>query len=414
MGFFAGWWNALAWIFGTTSLSSVLASLILAMYGLFHPDYVYQRWHTFVTFLICTWCCCGVVLFANKLLPTINKIGLFLILAGVAITILVCAIMPTATGSGHASSAFVWRDFLNQTGYTSDGFAFVAGMLNASFAVGTPDCVAHLAEEIPKPRVNVPKAIALQMVVGLSTAFFYLIAIFYSINDFDALIASTSTSPLAELYTQATSSRAGALGLLIVIFLPIVCTCIGAYITAGRMLWTLARDGATPFSPALGRISATHKNPFNATLACGCIITVLGAIYVGSSTAFNAFVGSFVVLIALSYLAAIAPHLLSRRVHVTPGPFWMPDAVAYPAGGIGCAYIVVFVVIYCFPYAVPFDAGSMNYSCLITGGLTIFVGCWWAWIRKGEYVGPQALIEEEDEGEQVPAKHHGRISGDQA
>ncbi|KAJ7880343.1 amino acid/polyamine transporter I [Mycena olivaceomarginata] len=412
VGYFAGWWNFLAYVFGAASMSAIMANEILAMYGLFHPEFVYQRWHTFVVYLITTWMCCAMVLFANRALPLVNQIGLFLIVAGCFVTVLVCAIMPGTTGSGYASNDFVWRDFLNQTGYSSDGFAFLAGMLNASFAVGVPDCVAHLAEEIPKPQVNVPKAIAMQMAVGLSTAFIYLVAIFYSINDFDALLSNTYTIPLAELYRQATSSRAGALGLLVVVFLPSVCTCIGIYITAGRILWTLARDEATPFSHTLGRISPAYKNPFNATVACGIIITVLGAIYVGSTTAFNAFVGSFVVLSTLSYLAAILPHFLSRRRHVVPGPFWMPDSIAYVVGGIGCAYIVVFVVIYCFPYAMPFDAASMNYSCLITGGLTIFVGAWWFWIRNKGYVGPQALIER---GVQMEAEqHHAHISSEKA
>jgi len=70
----------------------------------------------------------------------------------------------------------------------------------------------------------------------------------------------------------------------------------------------------------------------------------------GSSVAFNAFVGSFVVLMAASYLAAILPHLLSKRRNIVPGPFWMSSAIAYPLGGVACAYMMVFIVVFCFPY----------------------------------------------------------------
>lgn len=76
------------------------------------------------------------------------------------------------------------------------------------------------SEEIPSPRTNIPKAIAMQMVVGLITAFIYLVALFYSVNDFDAVLSTGYTNPLAEIYLQATGSRAGSLGLLIVIFFP--------------------------------------------------------------------------------------------------------------------------------------------------------------------------------------------------
>ncbi|CAL3967810.1 unnamed protein product, partial [Diplocarpon coronariae] len=73
----------------------------------------------------------------------------------------------------YARSAFVWADWSNQTGYSSDGFVFCAGMLNGAYAVGTPDCVSHLAEEIPNPRRNVPLAIGAQMATGFVTAFCY-------------------------------------------------------------------------------------------------------------------------------------------------------------------------------------------------------------------------------------------------
>lgn len=72
-----------------------------------------------------------------------------------------------------------------------------------------------------------------------------------------------------------------------------------------------------------------------------------------------------------------------------PGWFQMNDAVGYTVNIISCLYIIVFVVIYCFPYAIPFDAASMNYSCLIAGALSIAAGIWWL-VKGGNYKGPQA------------------------
>jgi choline transport protein len=108
------------------------------MYGLFHEGYAYERWQVFIVYLTITWLSAFIVMYMNRTLPTITKIGLFFILAGVSITILVCAIMPSKTGKGYASNSFVWRDWQNQTGWSSNGFVFAAGMLNGAFAVGTP------------------------------------------------------------------------------------------------------------------------------------------------------------------------------------------------------------------------------------------------------------------------------------
>ncbi|KAI9838406.1 MAG: hypothetical protein M1819_005675 [Sarea resinae] len=392
-GWFAGWWNFFAWIFGCASMSSIVGNQTVQMYATFHPDFVPHKWHVFVSYLIVTWLCCCCVLFANRALPAVNTLGLVFILAGVFITVIVCAVMPSGNGKGYASNDFVWRDWENGTGWGSNGFVFVAGMLNGAFAVGTPDCVSHLAEEIPNPSLNVPKAIAAQMGVGFITAFAYLVAIFYSISDVSAVLSSSSTFPLAEVYHQATGSRGGTLGLILLIFLPTFVTCIGTYLTAGRMLWTLARDDVTPFARFLGAISPQFKNPFNATLVCGCVCTVLGCIYVGSATAFQAFVDSYVVLSSLSYFSALLPHLLSRRANIRHhGAFWMKGAVGYVVNAVSCAYIAVFAVIYCFPYSLPVSAQNMNYSCLITGGLTLFVGAWWAW-KGRSYVGPRAVVD---------------------
>lgn len=119
-------------------MTSILANQVISMYGLFHPDYTYERWHVFIAYLLVTWACCFTVMFANRALPTISNIGLFLILAGCLISVLVCAIMPSRSGKGHASNSFVWKDWQNQTGWKSDGFVFCAGMLNGAYAVGTP------------------------------------------------------------------------------------------------------------------------------------------------------------------------------------------------------------------------------------------------------------------------------------
>ncbi|OKL64246.1 hypothetical protein UA08_00062 [Talaromyces atroroseus] len=388
VSFYAGWWNTLAWIFATVSSGSVVAQQAVQMYALFHPEYTFQRWHVFVTYIAVTWMCCFVVAYANRALPWINHVGLFFIIAGVLISILVCAIMP----SRHASNAFVWRDWENETGYSSNGMVFVMGMLNGAYAMGTPDCASHLAEEIPRPNVNVPKAIAAQIIIGFLSTFLYLLALLYAISDINAVVESSFNFPLAQIYLQATGSQAGALGLLIVIFLPSLCACVAAYITAGRVLWTLGRDGATPFSKIVGKIDTRQKNPLNSTIICGIISTAFGGIYMGSETAFNAFVGSFVILMSLSYIAALGPHLFQRRHTVMRGPFWIKGTAGYVVGGISCAYLIVFIVIFCFPYTMPTSATSMNYSSAITGGITILVTGWWLWKRKTDYVGPQMVV----------------------
>ena len=68
----------------------------------------------------------------------------------------------------------------------------------------------------------------------------------------------------------------------------------------------------------------------------------------------------------------------------------MKGVTGYAVNGVACLYIMAFIVIFCFPFSLPVTAVSMNYACLITGGLSMFVTAFWFWRRK-DYVGPTAI-----------------------
>lgn len=113
----------------------------------------------------------------------------------------------------------------------------------------------------------------------------------------------------------------------------------------------------------------------------------LGAIYVGSATAFNAFVGSFVLLTTAAFFLAILPNVLTKRSRLPPGSFNMGKS-GYVVNAISCLYIVAFFVIYCFPYSLPATAENMNYTSVIVCGLTLVVGIWWMVHGRQNYLGP--------------------------
>ena len=39
----------------------------------------------------------------------------------------------------------------------------------SAYSIGTPDCTTHLAEEVQKPEVNVPRAMFFQLILGFAT-----------------------------------------------------------------------------------------------------------------------------------------------------------------------------------------------------------------------------------------------------
>lgn len=391
IGFFAGYWNSFAYSFGAASLAAVAGEAIVGMYSLHHLEFEPQRWHVFICYIIVVWLCCAILLFTNRLLPKITNVLAFLVIGGWFVSVLCVAILPSQGGRSHASTHFVWKDWQNLTGYSSNVLVFVLGMLNGSFSIGTPDCSTHLAEEIPRPERNIPKAMFTQMTSSFLTTLIFLIVLFYSVSDFDVVVDSTAEFLLTEIYLQATGSLAGATGLTIVALLPVLGSVMGSMLTASRVFWTIARDDGTPFPRTFGHVSKRYKNPFAAIIFIACFCTVMGCIYLGSETAFAALTGSFVVLTTLSYLAALLPFLLRGRKSLTPGPFFIHGVAGYIVNATSCLFMMVWIVFYCFPYELPVEAANMNYSSLIAGGLTVIIGIWWLMVQK-RYEGPGALV----------------------
>lgn len=232
------------------------------------------------------------------------------------------------------------------------------------------------------------------MLTAFTTAFCYLIALFYSIEDIDAVLNSSFTVfPTAEIYRQATGSNAGAVGLISVLFLATFPTLIGTLTTGGRMWWSLARDNATPFAGFFAKVHPKLNSPTRATVAVSSMVTCLGLIYLGSSTAFQALISSYIVLSTLSYFGAILPHVLTGRKHIVPGPFYMGRLPGMVVNVVSLVYIVVTVVFFCFPFVLPVTVSNMNYTSVITVGLMALVALWWSYRGRHEYTGPTYNIE---------------------
>jgi len=150
-------------MFDLAALVQITANISVSMYAVYHPDYVNEPWHTYIAFLLVLWLCACFVILVNRGVPYTQNIGMFFVIVGGVVSIIVVAAMPKQ----HASNYFVWGSFEenNLTGWQG-GVAFLLGVLNGAFTIGTPDAITHMAEELPHPKKDLPKAIGLQIGLG--------------------------------------------------------------------------------------------------------------------------------------------------------------------------------------------------------------------------------------------------------
>src|SRR5689334_4736552 len=99
-----------------------------------------------------------------------------------------------------------------------------------------------------QPSRNAPLAIAITLTIAFCTGITYLVALMFSIQDFDALTSTNTGLPLAELFRQVTGLAGGAFGLLFILFIALGPCVVSSQLSTGRIFWAFSRDGAIPFS----------------------------------------------------------------------------------------------------------------------------------------------------------------------
>ena len=86
---------------------------------------------------------CGLNILLSRFIPRVQTLFFVLhILAFFAVMIPICINAPKATAKQ------VFTEFDNRGGWSSTGFAVLAGQLSAIYMMGGTDSAAHLSEEV--------------------------------------------------------------------------------------------------------------------------------------------------------------------------------------------------------------------------------------------------------------------------
>ena len=298
--YLTGWFAWAGSMFTSASVALAVGSACVGCWQLAHPDlYVYpfpapshahrssviQPWHVFVGYQVINafafiFNCYG------KLLPSIASLALYTSL----ISFFVILIVVPAKAPSHQDAKFVFANFVNNTGWSSNGIAFIVGLINTNWAFACLDCATHMAEEVHRPEKMIPIAIMGTVAIGFVTAWFYSVSMFFSMNDLDALFNTATLVPILELFHQALGSKGGA----IVLESFIIATGIGCQIAChtwqSRLCWSFARDRGVPFAGFLAKVHPTLDVPIQAHFVSCVIVAILGCLYLGSYTAFNRYV----------------------------------------------------------------------------------------------------------------------------
>jgi urea carboxylase system permease len=241
-----------------------------------------------------------------RLLATINNVGVFSELVGVAILIL---LLWKHSVRSLQAGVFDTHGKEGALGYTGPFLA--AAALTASYVMYGFDTAGSLAEETHDPRRRAPRAILQALsaagVAGLLVLLFSLM----SAPDLNAWALASADGGLAYIVKEVVGSRPGRLLLADVAFAIFVCT-LSVHTGTVRVVFAMARDGRLPFSAAFARVSQSTRTPVLPAILVGLGAILMLVINVQLPKVVELLTAVAILWANLAYLLVIAATLCRR------------------------------------------------------------------------------------------------------
>lgn len=254
------------------------------------------------------------------------------------------------------------------------------------------DAAAHLAEELPEPARFVPIAMIGSVAVNGFIGFIYCIMLLFCLGDLNELLATTTGFPFMQLFLNSTRSQAGASILSLIVSLVAVAATAAGLTSTSRTAWAFARDGALPYSAYFAHVDSTHQVPVRMCVVLTMLQALLGFIYVGNTTAFNAILSMAILGMYTSYVLPIAYMLVYGRtpnLHraVRFGPFRLGKYGA-TLNIVALLWSTLAMLFSMFPSVQPVSAQNMNYSSVVMGGWVVIGAGYYVVCQRKSYKGP--------------------------
>ncbi|KID94089.1 choline transport protein, partial [Metarhizium majus ARSEF 297] len=368
----------ISWLGAVATGASACLSASVGIFGVvsfLNPDFVYRRWMGFVAFQIlnlATMFCS----FFEQALPKISKALLFVSVASAAVVF----VTLFATSRQHASPETFFITVSNTSGW-QDGIAFLTGLSGINWSLCCLDLVTHLAEEIPSPSTNIPRALMWSIVVGFISGILVITSVFVNIP----VVNADDDNSALILFYKISGSKAVAVGIWIPILVAVVGALWSIQVWQSRLSWTISRERGFPLHRYLGRIAPEpFSTPVWSLVWSAAFSAAFGCLYLASELAFNSLISTGLLLQYISYSTPVVLLLVQGRSTFRHGPFWYPR-LGLMANLIMLGWTVVAIVFYCFPYQIPAEAEKMNYVSAVLIVVAFFICTIWFSFGRRNY-----------------------------
>ncbi|KAH7017122.1 amino acid/polyamine transporter I [Ilyonectria destructans] len=404
MSFWVGWTNIAGWLVVVTVQAFFAAQFVCAAAVMASNEtYTITAWSTYLIFLaIIVFSTVGNI-WGNRILGRWNDMALLWSILGVVIIGIVLLAMSEKT-----DAKYVFTDFNNETGW-SDGMAWILGLLQSALSLIGFDVVLHMAEEMPNPARDAPRAMIYAIAVGGVTGTAFILIILFCLVDPTTIVSSPTGMPIVELIHQATGSRAAATILTLMLGICFINGTNASMTSASRLLYAMSRDKGIVFHQYFSHIHPSLNVPVRTILVCFFFNVAFGLLYLGPTVAFSAYVASCTILLNVSYAFPIITLLIRGRKileqHQTNETPFKLGKWGYAINWTAALFVVVTSIFFCFPASLPVSGNTMNYVSAVIGIFFVVIGIYW-FVYGHRFEGPKFDVILGEQADNATARSH--------
>ncbi|KAG9782538.1 Choline transport protein [Exophiala dermatitidis] len=384
LSFITGW----TWLIGnwtiTLSVNFGFASLLAGTIAMYHPDWVAQDWQLLLIFYAICIITLFICTFGNRYLPMVDTIC-----AGwtaLSIVVILIALSVKADAGRHSTSYALGHYDTSFSGW--GGFTFFIGLLPPAYTFSALGMVSAMAEECASPALKLPRAMSLCVPVGGLAGLFFILPLCYTLPPLEDILAAPYGQALPYIFYRVMGTPGGGLGLMFLVLVITLFCSISITTAASRCTWAFARDDAIPLARLWSKVNHKHGVPVYALLLVTLVQLLLGVIYLGSTSAFTAFVSVGVIGLAVSYAIPIGISVWHRRREVSTARWNCGPVLGPIVNVVALCWIAFEVVLFSMPTALPVTKVTMNYASVVLVGFLVISAIWYAVYARKAYKGP--------------------------
>jgi urea carboxylase system permease len=321
-----------------------------------------------------------------RIMARINSIGVTLELIGV-VALVALLFAHAKRGPGAV---------LHHTGAPHGSYfgLFIVSALMAAYVMVGFDSAGEVSEETREPRKTAPRAIIGALTAsGIGGGLLLIAAIMAAPSLTDGQLAGGG---LPYVLTTRLGSTVGKIFLVDVTIAICVCT-LAIQTAATRMMFSMSRDRALPFSRTLSRVNEMTGTPIAPAILTGVLSALLLLVNVGKPALFTDLTSACIVTLYVAYLFVTVPQLIARLKGTLKSS---PGTSAFDLGRWGLP-INIAAVLYgglmavnmAWPRASVYDPAGQGwylqwFSVLLLVGTLIVGGGAYAYLRRTRRIAP--------------------------